>query len=244
MPGLQLTRADRKFWSPDPRVLGWVSAQIPAGAKVLEIGPGSKPFARASHFVDWMAHKSIPADALTRCDLQRERLPFADKSWDFVYCRHVLEDLYDPFHLCDEMSRIAKAGYLEVPSPLAEICRGIDGGSPAWRGYHHHRYIVWNAGGVNTGGVLNFLTKYPLIEHLEFPNEAGALRILQANPVTWNASLLWRGRIDWRFRQHGADYVIARDYRSMITAAINEGLVQARSFARILAAPTLKLTHS
>ena len=92
--------------------------------------------------------------------------------------------------------------------------------------------------------MLNFLTKYPLIEHLEFPNEAGALRILRANPVTWNASLLWRGRIDWRFRQHGADYIIARDYRSMIRAAINEGLVQARSFGRILAAPTITLVRS
>lgn len=239
MPAVQLTKADRKFCTPDPRVVAWVAAQIPAGAKVLEIGPGARPCPRASHFVDWMAHKAIPADAFTKCDMQREPLPFADKSWDFVYCRHVLEDLYDPFHLCDEMSRIAMAGYLEVPSPLAEICRGIDGGSPAWRGYHHHRYIVWNE-----RGVLNFLTKYPLIEHLEFPNEAGALRILRANPVTWNASLLWRGRIDWRFRQHGADYIIARDYRSMITAAINEGLVQARSFGRILAAPTITLVRS
>jgi hypothetical protein len=239
MPAVQLTKADRKFWSPDPRVLAWVSARIPVGAKVLEIGPGTKPFPRASHFVDWAPHKSIPAEALTRCDLQREPLPFADKSWDFVYCRHVLEDLYDPFHLCDEMSRIAKAGYLEVPSPLAEICRGIDGGAPAWRGYHHHRYIVWSA-----EGVLNFLTKYPMIEHLEFPNEEGALRILRANRTAWNASLLWRGRIDWRFRQHGADYIIARDYRQLITAAINEGLAQARSFGRNFAIPAIKLTHA
>jgi hypothetical protein len=52
MPAVQLTKADRKFWSPDPRVLAWVSARIPVGAKVLEIGPGTKPFPRASHFVD------------------------------------------------------------------------------------------------------------------------------------------------------------------------------------------------
>jgi hypothetical protein len=92
--------------------------------------------------------------------------------------------------------------------------------------------------------VLNFLTKYPMIEHLEFPNEEGALRILRANRTAWNASLLWRGRIDWRFRQHGADYIIARDYRQLITAAINEGLAQARSFGRNFAIPAIKLTHA
>ena len=230
MSDTRLTQADRKFWGPIPEVVAWVAAQIPAGARILEIGPGKQPFFRATHFVDWASHGILPEGALTRCDLQRDRLPFADKEWDFVYCRHVLEDLYDPFHLCDEISRIAKAGYIEVPSPLVEICRGVDGGSPPWRGYHHHRYFVWNK-----DGVLQFLSKYPAIEHMDFPQEAKVARILRGDPLAWNASLLWRDAIAYRYFQHGPDYNIIRDYQRAIVAAVNEGLAQAKSLGSLFA---------
>ena len=230
MSDSRLTSSDAKFWAPIPEMVAWVSAQIPNDATVLEIGPGRVPFPRATHFVDWLSHGAVADSALTRCDLQRDALPFADKSWDFVYCRHVLEDLYDPFHLCDEMSRVAKAGYIEVPSPLAEICRGIDGGSPPWRGYHHHRYFVWSK-----DGILQFLGKYPALEHLTFTDETAAPRILRRDPIAWNASLLWQGEIRYRHFQHGLDYDITRTYRKSIIAAVNEGLAQARSLHPIIA---------
>jgi hypothetical protein len=43
---------------------------------------------------------------------------------------HMLEDMYNPFPICAEMSRVAKAGYVETPSPVAELCRGVDGDKP------------------------------------------------------------------------------------------------------------------
>jgi ubiquinone/menaquinone biosynthesis C-methylase UbiE len=48
-------------------------------------------------------------------------LPYEDKEFDFVYCRHVLEDLIYPFRVIKEMQRVAKAGYIETPSPMAEL---------------------------------------------------------------------------------------------------------------------------
>jgi hypothetical protein len=55
-----------------------------------------------------------------------EKLPFADKEFDFVYSRHVLEDSWNPFALCEEMSRVGKSGYIETPSPIVELGRGVD----------------------------------------------------------------------------------------------------------------------
>jgi hypothetical protein len=231
MSDSRLLPSDTKYLAPLSQVVDWVAAQIPEDAKVLEIGPGKKPFPRATHFVDWLSHGAVAEDNLTGCDIQRDPLPFADKSWDFVYCRHVLEDLYDPFHLCDEMSRVARAGYLETPSPLAEICRGIDGGSPPWRGYAHHRYFVWTR-----NSVLQFLSKYPAVEHLSLADETAAPRILRRNALAWNTGLLWQGEIRRRYHQHGIDYDLNRDYRKIVVAGVNEGLAETRSLRLLLEA--------
>jgi hypothetical protein len=227
----QMTERDRKFWAPIPSVLAWVAASIPEGARVLEVGPGAQPFSRATVFVDWIAHRPIPNGQLVQCDFQREPLPFDDKAFDFVYCRHVLEDLFDPFWLCDEMSRVARAGYVEVPSPLSEICRGVDGASPRWRGYHHHRYFVWNS-----GGELRFLSKYPVVEYLQFGDERRITETLRAGPLAWNAYLRWDGRITYRYLQHDIDYHVARNYGEQILAAANESLVETRTLAALLRA--------
>ena len=151
------TNQDRKFWLPREEVVVWLTSIIPVDAKVLDIGSGTAPFRRADMFVDWTKPSDIPDHKFQACDIHRNRLPFDDKTFDFVYCRHVLEDLYNPFLIVAEMSRVAKAGYIETPSPLAEVCRGIDGNSPPWRGYHHHRFLIWKR-----DGILFFLTKYPI----------------------------------------------------------------------------------
>src|SRR6516164_2319087 len=54
---------------------------------------------------------------------ERKPFPFRDKELDFVICSHTLEDIRDPLWVCSEMIRIAKRGYIEVPSRIAETCR-------------------------------------------------------------------------------------------------------------------------
>ena len=115
------------------------------------------------------------------CD--REPYPFADKSVDFVICSHTLEDVRDPLWVCAEMVRIAKAGYLEVPSREWETCRGHE--SPRTAGLSHHRWLI----DIEDARV-TFLMKYHLIHaHERYSLPASHLRAMSAErSVQW---LFW-----------------------------------------------------
>lgn len=95
--------------------------------KVLEIGPGQNPTARA----DVLAEKFLDYDN-HRCGMLRiyphqrlvnaaaEALPFADKEFDYVICNQVLEHSDDPAQFLREVVRVGKGGYIETPSLLGE----------------------------------------------------------------------------------------------------------------------------
>ena len=87
--------------------------------KVLDIGCG------------YSAHKA----ANTICDIQdfskhyKEKnfvklesdiLPFKDKEFDFVIASHVAEHVEDVSYFLNELSRIGKKGYIEVPTRLED----------------------------------------------------------------------------------------------------------------------------
>jgi SAM-dependent methyltransferase len=94
---------------------------------VLEVGGGHNPHPRAQVVVDKYenddSHRSgsiavrkgqefICADG--------ENLPFPDKSFDYVICCHVLEHVENPARFLKELMRVAKRGYIELPSLLGE----------------------------------------------------------------------------------------------------------------------------
>ena len=231
---VQPVREFKKYWSPLPEVGKAIARLIPAGARVLEIGPGNAPFSRATMFCGWQRPATIEPQVFVTCDIQTTPLPFADKEFDFVYCRHVLEDLYNPLFIAGEMSRVAKAGYAEIPSPLSEMMRGIDAGSPPWRGYHHHRYFVWS-----NNGVLNVMGKYPIIEHFD-TREEEFIALLGDQPMLWNSYHLWDGELITRHWQHDIDFqVAAASYPDRIQAAISEGIDGARRFWNDVVNPQL-----
>jgi len=197
-----------KFYGPRSDILEKLASGIPEGAHVLEIGPGDVPFLRATHFVDrWFGRTNT-----TVVDVTNKPLPFADKTFDFVYCRHVVEDLFNPFLLLQEMSRVGKSGYIETPSPMAELCRGIDGASPPYRGYVHHRWIVW----VDQDGTLCFVEKANCIEHMDIPGYA----VVLANPAAWNTHYCWRDSITWSHKRHDIDFDLHRNYRQLLDMAV------------------------
>src|SRR5262249_48921913 len=70
----------------------------------------------------------------------RRSWPFEDKAFDFAICSHLLEDLRDPIWVCSELLRIAKAGYVEVPSRVEEQSLGVE--HPRYAGYYHHRWLI------------------------------------------------------------------------------------------------------
>jgi hypothetical protein len=65
---------------------------------------------------------------------------FQDKEFDFVICSHVLEDIRDPIYTCSQLVRVAKSGYIEVPSRFRE-CAKLNPSDPT-AGWDHHRWIV------------------------------------------------------------------------------------------------------
>jgi SAM-dependent methyltransferase len=101
---------------------------LPNDALVLEIGSGGSPQVRADvlvdrFYIDDLGHRSgqeIYKDKRPLIVADGERLPFADKAFDYVYCVHVIEHTDKPGAFLDEMSRVSKAGYLECPNPALE----------------------------------------------------------------------------------------------------------------------------
>jgi Methyltransferase domain len=170
--------------------------QFAPDAKVLDIGGWARPFNRANYVIDaepyetrgyfsdpklasvrgWYApaqggeRESFSKDTWIQRDIcDHEPFPFADKEIDFVVCTQTLEDLRDPLWVCAEMIRIAKRGYIEVPSRLVESSRGVE---PNQVGWSHHRWLI-----DIVGDHVYFTMKYHMIHsHWRFSFPPSRLR--------------------------------------------------------------------
>jgi len=132
---------------------------------------------------------------------ERAPFPFGDKEIDFVICSHTLEDIRDPLWVCAEMIRIAKRGYVEVPSRIAESCRGVEPGQVGWS---HHRWLV-----EIEGNAIRFLMKYHKIHsHWHFSLPKSYLRSLpEERKVQW---LFWENSFNYsEITIHGIDGIAA-----------------------------------
>jgi len=105
---------------------------IAPGDRVLDVGGAGNPFPRANVVADLTfasAAQRNGAPAVLRRDVQYvecpvESLPFEDDAFDFVYCTQVLEHVADPAAACREISRVARRGFVEVPSRTGEMLNG------------------------------------------------------------------------------------------------------------------------
>ena len=104
---------------------------------VLEIGSGHNPKTRS----DVLCDKFIEDDEQRGGKITADRpiveadgqfLPFADKTFDYVICSHVLEHVEDPRQLIAELMRVANRGYIETPSEIGERIYG----------WHYHHWVV------------------------------------------------------------------------------------------------------
>lgn len=130
---------------------------------VLDIGGWAHPFNRANYVMDQEPYESrgyynrtfaknnpfpplggtverFTKDTWIQRDIcDKTPFPFRDKELDYVICSHTLEDIRDPLWVCSEMIRVAKRGYIEVPSRPWESSRGSE---PRMAGLSHHRWLI------------------------------------------------------------------------------------------------------
>jgi hypothetical protein len=179
---------DKKYHGAIVEVLDHVKSLIKDGAKVLEIGPGHVPFSKATHFCGWTLEEKSKLQNYKVANVSVDVLPYSNKEFDFVYCRHVIEDLWNPSHCLNEISRVAKEGWIETPSPLCEMTKNVDGSESVttpWRGYAHHRYMVWN-----DNDVLKILPKFPMVDYYTNFHQEN----MKAKPLGPLAPKLYEGR--------------------------------------------------
>ena len=146
---------------------------LPDDALVLDVGGWAAPFNRADWMLDLMpfatrgamgsygpSWERFSAKTWVQRDIcDKTPWPWADGHFDFAICVTTLEDIRDPIWVCHELSRVAKAGYVEVPTIEAELIFNVEGNGP-WLGHEHHRWLV-----DITGGELVFMHKPHSIHH-------------------------------------------------------------------------------
>jgi hypothetical protein len=213
-----------KYYTPIAEIYNFLGKFINKDMKVLELGPGVLPFPYATHFCGWLDSEREKLSNYKVVDFSKDRFPYEDKEFDFIYARHVLEDLYNPFNCIEEMSRIAKAGFIECPSPLTEVCRESENWKDEnyefkWRGYNHHHYFVWN------DGQLNFLHKFPSVEYMKINQEDYLLELLK-DKYYWNTYYLWKDNIKYKHHEHPKDYFAPcdKEYAELIVKGINSSI--------------------
>lgn len=223
---------------------------IKPGEKVLDIGGWACPFNRADYVLDAQPYDTRgfyrtfggqpsqggDVERFTRdtwivrdiCD--HTPYPFIDKSFDWVICSHTLEDVRDPLWVCHEMIRIAKRGYIEVPSRQVESSRGWEVGRLA--GLSHHRWLIDIDGARQT---IRFLMKFHRLNaHWRFSLPASHLRALdEASKVQW---LFWEGSFSYNeVTIHGYDNMDAELERFVASVRpYPQWRLQLSAFARSL----------
>lgn len=213
-----------RFWAPIQNTLDFCEDYITKNkcTKILEIGPGPRPFKHATHFIEHEAR--FVKENTTVIDVEFDSFPFPDKYFDFVYCRHVLEDLDNPFHCISEIQRVSNAGYIETPNPVAEISRYVS--DTDHRGYIHHRWFV-----AADFDKLYFLAKYPMFEYTTNESLNERFYSLLKNPFNWNTYYFWEN--DIRFFKYKA--MIDFDFTSttmskVMTEMLETGCKNAKDF--------------
>ena len=103
------------------------------------VNPGSK-----EEFVSLHPTRVMFDFDITQRENWNEILKYVEENGKFDYsiCTHTLEDISNPSLVCEMLPKIAKRGFISVPSKYAEYLRfetwyGVKG----YRGFFHHKWI-------------------------------------------------------------------------------------------------------
>jgi hypothetical protein len=101
----------------------------PLNGLVLDRGEGQSPHPRADVVVDKYVFDDF--ERAGSFDLSKplvvaygHRLPFADRTFTYAIAMHVVEHATDPIQFTSELSRVASAGFVQVPTLESELTFG------------------------------------------------------------------------------------------------------------------------
>lgn len=127
-----------RFVKPGPRMpFEYVTLpSIPDHWNVLDVGPGSHPLPRANVYLDRNVSHLEPLQKQGKStiigDLSSGLPQIPDKTFDFVFCSHVLEHLPCPSTAAATLSRIGKSGVVIMPSAWKEALTNFQETEHLW----------------------------------------------------------------------------------------------------------------
>ena len=84
---------------------------------VLDLGCGADGIQLANTYADYEDRtKNYPNNRFVQTDACNT--PFGDKEFDFVFALHLVEHIPNPNDIINELVRISKRGFIEVPTPF------------------------------------------------------------------------------------------------------------------------------
>ena len=102
-----------------------LSLPVSKNAIVLDVGSGGNPHPRSDVLLDRVLgaeHRSGAPMVIDRLTVlgDANKLPFKDKSFDYIIASHILEHMENPEIFISELMRVGKAGYIETPNFICE----------------------------------------------------------------------------------------------------------------------------
>ena len=238
----QINAVINKFWEPNKSVIKIIENMCLSNnyVKILEVGPGFVPFSLATDFIGCNENIKNYIDI----DIDKDKFPYEDNTFDFIYCRHVLEDIQNPDFALKEIFRISSGcGYIETPSPLIEITKNVDGmpNSSLYSGYIHHRYIVWSNIEKNE---IYFLPKYScILDNILSINDNSKsymYSLINNYPIYWNNYFIYNASNKPKviMYKNGVNFNIKNttmieEYLYLIGRAVNESIENTNYFIRM-----------
>jgi SAM-dependent methyltransferase len=170
---------------------------------VLEIGSGHNPKPRSDVLCD-----KLPEDDTQRGGkIVRDRpfvaadgqcLPFADKSFDYIICCHVLEHADDPSLFLSELMRVGKAGYIETPTEIGEKLYG-------WE-YHKWLFKLDDSGKLILKRKAE-KSKFGQLFHQLFLTDPDYARFHDKNHNLFLIQCEWSEKIDYEIVENDAELI-------------------------------------
>ena len=190
-------RLDSIAWS-----LRRLHIPISKDALVLEVGSGSNPYFRSNILLD--AYEATQERHWTPLVKDRptvlgyaENLPFRDQSFDFIIASHVLEHSTDPVKFLEELMRVGKSGYIEVPHAFAERISSY---------YDHRLELMVEEGVLKIWKKKNWLIDKQLMKFFRNkPIEVLSPHLISKKPFHFHVRLYWEKKINFEIMNPEVD---------------------------------------